>query len=143
MPIWLTTFLVTFVSGFVPFVNAEAYLVSVSVLAPGAALGGVVVAATLGQMTAKCLLYLTGRGLIRGPRRRHGACLARVTDLLERSEASAAVLVFASALAGLPPFYVVTFAAGALGFPFGRFVALGSLGRLLRFGAVFLVPRLF
>jgi membrane protein YqaA with SNARE-associated domain len=140
--ICLTTALVAFVSGLVPFVSAEAYLVSVSALAPGAALGGVVAAATFGQMAAKVLLYLTGRGLLHVPLRRPEACSGRVARLLASGEGKAAALVFASAVSGIPPFYVVTLAAGALGFPLRRFVVLGVLGRLLRFAGVFLAPRL-
>ena len=143
MGICVSTFFVTLLSGFLPFVNAEAYLVWVSALAPGASLAAVVAAATLGQMTAKSLLYLTGRGLLRLPLRRHEARSARVRAFLEHGGARAAALVFVSALAGIPPFYVVTLAAGALGFPLGRFFAAGTLGRLLRFAAVFLLPRLF
>jgi membrane protein YqaA with SNARE-associated domain len=142
MPISLATFFVGLVSGLVPFVNAEAYLVSVSAFAPAATLGAVVVAATLGQMTAKCLLFLTGRGLVHLPiRRREASGLARVKGFLEGGAGRAAALVFVSALCGIPPFYLVTLAAGALGFPLGRFCALGTLGRVLRFAAVFYVTR--
>ncbi len=143
MRIWVTTFLVTFASGFLPFVNAEAYLVSVAALAPGAALGGVVAAATLGQMTAKTLLFLTGRGLLRLPLRRPRGPAGRIRAFLEHGGVRAAALVFVSAVCGVPPFYVVTLAAGALGFPLVRFCAVGACGRLLRFTAVFLLPRFF
>lgn len=50
-------------------------------------------------------------------------------------------MVFASALTGLPPLYVVSVAAGLGRFPLARFVALTLLGRLLRFAFVFLVPQ--
>jgi membrane protein YqaA with SNARE-associated domain len=142
MPMALATFFVGLVSGLVPFVNAEAYLVSVSAFFPGATLGVVVAAATLGQMTAKCLLFLSGRGLLRlSIRHRPANGLERVNAFLRGSAARAAALVFVSALCGIPPFYVVTLAAGALGFPLGRFCVVGTLGRLLRFAAVFLLPR--
>ena len=50
--------------------------------------------------------------------------------------------MFASALFGLPPFYVMSVAAGALRLGLPAFVALGLTGRMLRFTAIFLAPRL-
>lgn len=87
--VWFATLAAAFLSGFLPFVNIEAYLVGAAALLPGAP-----------------------------------------------------PLVFTSALTGLPPFYVVSVAAGTLGFRPGPFLLAGFAGRLLRFGAVFALPGL-
>jgi membrane protein YqaA with SNARE-associated domain len=43
---------------------------------------------------------------------------------------------------GVPPLYAVAVAAGTLRLGLPTFVALGFLGRLLRFAAILLLPRL-
>lgn len=52
------------------------------------------------------------------------------------------VLVFISAVFGVPPFYVITILAGVFRLRFGRFVAIGICGRLLHFGALVSIPHL-
>jgi membrane protein YqaA with SNARE-associated domain len=47
-----------------------------------------------------------------------------------------------SAVFGLPPFYLVSIAAGMLGVAFGRFLAIGIVGRLIHFGTIAFVPHL-
>lgn len=133
------TFAVAFLSGFVPLVNLETYLLSVAALRPGSSLPPVVLAASLGQMSAKCLLFLAGRGALALPLRHRGRAL-QAAAWLERRGCGPA-LVFASAFSGIPPFYLVSVAAGLLRFPLAAFLLCGTAGRLLRFSAVFLLPR--
>jgi len=141
--LWAVTFLVSLLGGLVPFVNVEAYLISVSALSPGLAPLGVVLAAALGQMAAKSVLYLAGRGFVRLPLGRHQARVDHATARLAHGDWKATVLLFISASTGLPPFYVVSIAAGFVRFPLGAFLGLGLIGRFLRFGVVFLLPTLF
>jgi len=61
---------------------------------------------------------------------------------LEGAASHGTAVVFASALTGVPPFYAVSVAAGVVRFHFPRFLALALVGRVLRFTAVFLIPRL-
>ena len=131
----------SFASGFLPFVNVEAFVAGAAALSPDATLLLVVVPATLGQMAAKALLYLGGRGLVGLPSAlatRARAAASRLAAVPARS----AGVVFSSALVGLPPFYVVSVAAGAARVPPSLFLGVGSLGRLLRFAAVFTGLRL-
>ncbi len=137
--VWVATLCAAFLSGFLPFVNIEAYLVGAAALLPGAHPLVVVVAAALGQMAAKALLFLGGRGIVSLPSRLRERALAASTRLGTRRPPA---LVFTSALTGLPPFYVVSVAAGLLGFRTGPFLLAGFTGRLLRFGAVFALPGL-
>ena len=62
--VWIATLGAAFLSGFVPIVNIEAYLVGAAALLPGCPPLVVVAAAALGQMAAKTVLFLGGRGLV-------------------------------------------------------------------------------
>jgi membrane protein YqaA with SNARE-associated domain len=137
--VWIATLAAAFLSGFLPFVNIEAYLVGAAALLPGTPPLAVVVPAALGQMAAKGLLFLGGRGLVSLPSRVRDRALAVSARLGTRRPPA---VVFTSALIGLPPFYVVSVAAGMLGFRPGQFLVAGLAGRLLRFGAVFALPGL-
>lgn len=137
----LLTLVAGFTSGFLPFVNVEAYLLGAAALFPESPLLLVVVPATVGQMAAKSLLYLGGRGLVGLPRRYCDRALA-VGSRLAAGEGRSAGVVFSSALAGLPPFYLVSVAAGALRVSPRVFLLTGTAGRFLRFAAVFAGPRL-
>ena len=137
--VWFATLAAAFLSGFLPLVNIEAYLLGAAALLPGAPPLVVVVPAALGQMVAKGLLFLGGRGLVSLPLRVRDRALAVSGRLGTRRPPA---LVFTSALTGLPPFYVVSVAAGMLGFRPGPFLLAGLAGRLLRFGAVFALPGL-
>ena len=50
------------------------------------------------------------------------------------------LLVLVSSAIGVPPFFLVTLAAGAVGVNFRRFVIAGTIGRLMRFGSLALLP---
>ena len=136
------TFLFSLVGGVVPFLNVEAYLVSVSALAPGASVWPVALAAALGQMAAKSLLYLGGRGLLRLPMGKTRARIEAATARLATAEGRGLAIVTTSAVVGVPPFYAISVAAGVVRLRFAPFLALGLTGRLVRFAAVFVLPRL-
>ena len=137
-----TTFVVAFVSGFVPFVNIEAYLIAAVALGGTSSTLSLALVSTSGQMLAKSLLYLSGRGILNLPFGRHREKLERMKrDFAERG-AMTMPFLFLSAFLGLPPFYIVSVLAGALGVPFLHFLAGGCIGRFLRFGLVAFFPRL-
>jgi membrane protein YqaA with SNARE-associated domain len=130
-------------SGLVPAVNTEAYLLMVAGLAPRAALLPVVACVTAGQMLAKGLLYLAGSGAVtsRFLARRAGR-LEALRERLGRARAGTSAVVFSSAVTGIPPFYLVSLAAGSLRFSLARFLLVGGSGRLIRFAAIVAVPGL-
>jgi membrane protein YqaA with SNARE-associated domain len=136
------TFFFSLLSGVIPILNVEAYLLSVSALAPGATLAPVVLAAAAGPMAAKSLLYLSGRGLLRLPMRRAREQVDKLSARIASFRGGSSMLVLVSAVTGIPPFYGVSLAAGALRLRFAAFFAAGSAGRLVRFAVVFLVPRM-
>ena len=136
----LASYCVSLVSAFVPFVNAEAYLVFASLVFPRGSLPGVVLCATAGQMTGKVALYFAGSGALRLPLRRHEARIEQARAVLQGRRSNA--VVFLSALSGLPPFYFVSIAAGVLRTRLRGFLAWGSLGRALRFAVCVVSPQL-
>jgi membrane protein YqaA with SNARE-associated domain len=128
-------FLSSVISGLVPIVNGE-------VVAAGAALAAspdtrlpVLAACVAGQMLAKICLYGLARySPERLPRRaRHALAGAREVPLGRRSTA---LMVLASAGIGLPPFYVVTLAAGALRLSPALFVIAGTCGTVARYAVI-------
>jgi membrane protein YqaA with SNARE-associated domain len=126
-----------------PWVNAEIIVLSLPALTPSkSALLVLVLAATAGQMTGKCAVYWAGRKGNRALGSRAGAVLLKWRDRLEARPSKAAGLILLSSVTGLPPFYVVTLIAGALKMNFSMFVAMGTVGRLLRFGALVTLPHL-
>lgn len=137
------SFGVGFVSGVLPAVNTEAYLLTVSSLAPREAVPLTVVFVTAGQMLAKACVYLAGRGAFSGRlTRRPGDRLAAFRSRIEGMQDRSSALVFSSAVFGVPPFYVVSLAAGSLRYSLARFLLVGASGRLVRFAAIVSIPPL-
>lgn len=139
----LATLAYSFVGGFVPLFNIEAYLVVVSSVTSGIELAVIAGMAGIGQMAAKSLVYGAGRGTLSLSLGRYEERREEVIDRLEEREGSTGVLVFVSALVGLPPFYVVSGAAGALAIPYPWFLLAGTAGSLLRFGVVLATGSVF
>jgi membrane protein YqaA with SNARE-associated domain len=141
--LYVVSFVVCILSGFLPFVNAEAYLLALSTVAPPEHAVPLTATATLGQMVAKSVLFCGGSGAIRVH------ALARWKNRIDRAHervmswpGGTGAALFASASVGIPPFYAVSVVAGSLGIPFGRFAVIGFLGRFLRFGSVYAIPLL-
>ncbi len=150
----LTTFLLALASAALPVVNMEVALVAADAAstAPDWLLAA---AAAVGQVAGKTLYYLLGAGVISpsrllggdrgrrrparpvGPRRALWAVrLAAVQAWAQQRPWGPAALTFVSAVTGLPPFAVTSFAAGTLRVPLWLFWATGLSGRFLRFLAV-------
>jgi membrane protein YqaA with SNARE-associated domain len=139
--IYLATLLISVLSGLVPIVNGELYLIAAIVVAddPVVALVLAVIVA-LGQMIAKIGLYHAARGATElGRSTRIGAKLERAQLLVERWQGKPLTLLFVSAVTGLPPFYLVSLLAGILRIRFGTFLLLGIVGRAIRFVALALI----
>lgn len=128
-------------SAVLPWVNAELVMLSAVPLAGSfLQLGALVGVVTAGQMTGKAAMYWIGRYTSRPPGPRLQTILGRWQERLERCPRSALGVTFVSSIVGIPPFYVVAMAAGALNMAFSRFLAVGVLGRLIHFGVVAFVP---
>lgn len=139
--VYLACFALSVVSALVPWFNGEVLLLTFAASVPSrGALVPLVLAATAGQMAGKCVLYFLARA---ATARRSAHTVERLGAWRQRLEARpvrALVLVFVSSAIGVPPFYVVTLLAGTLHIGFRGFVGMGTAGRLVRFGALALVP---
>jgi membrane protein YqaA with SNARE-associated domain len=140
--ILVSAFVVCMASAVFPFINTEAYVLFLSAVAPRHLLVPAVLIATLGHMIGKSSMFFAGRGLKRMSSERLQRKLVEVTQRLERWRGSSSLLMFASAVGGIPPFYVVSVAAGALRLNFAAFFVAGYLGRLIRFALVAGIPQL-
>jgi membrane protein YqaA with SNARE-associated domain len=132
----VATFIVAFLSGLLPFINIEIFLVAAAAIASASSpvwpLG---VVAAVGQLAAKTLLY---RGAAAGLDSRAGRRVSpeRLAALrLRMSEMNPWILggfnLF-SAFSGVPPFFVVSVLAGAVRMRFWQFLLTGLAGRTAR-----------
>ncbi|GAA1878308.1 hypothetical protein [Asanoa iriomotensis] len=143
-----------FASAFQPFTPVEAYLVGV-VATSNAAPVPAGLAAALGQTAGKVVILLATRGLLRGSwlrrivDRQRGPThrsafrdrMAALVALLDRPRYAAAML-FASAVAGIPPLLATTVYVARTPMPVSVFSLLCLTGRTIRFVAVALAPAL-
>jgi len=126
----------TAVSGILPLVNAELLVVSAVIAAPGIGVPLLAAVSTAGQMITKTFLFSIARWAPGRLPLKARTVLDRASGAVGSRGGAASSLVFASAAIGVPPFYGVSLAAGALGMRLQSFVVSGTLGRILRFGAV-------
>lgn len=98
-------------------------------------------AATAGQMAGKAAVYWIGRGSSRWTTPRMARAVEQWRERFARGS-NPAGLVFLSSAIGWPPFFAVTAVAGALKIHFPTFMAAGTAGRLVRFSALIVVPKL-
>jgi len=140
--LWSMTFLFALISGIIPFVlNIELYLLAVATLtdAPAAAIVGL---ATAGQTLAKVILYLVGNGALNIKWVKKSASSKAAGAFAKRPGSGLSIVAF-SAVVGFPPLYGVALVAGTLRLPLVAFTVLIIIGRLIRFGGIYLVPELF
>jgi membrane protein YqaA with SNARE-associated domain len=141
---YATCFGLSIVSALLPWVNGEVLMLSFSAFARSPLqLAFLVLLASAGQMTGKCILYWVGRGAIPIGSGRIGRKMESWRGRFSGSSPKSMWLVFASAVSGIPPFYATTLFAGVLRLRFSKFIAVGAAGRLLHFGILALVPQLF
>lgn len=136
-------FVLTVASAVMPWINAELVLVSFTTTAssPGM-IAAFVVIATAGQMTGKMALYAAGHRGARTPSERMARILGTWRPRCEANPWRADWLVLVSSTIGVPPFIATSLLAGALRMRIARFIVAGSIGRLIRFGALALASDL-
>jgi membrane protein YqaA with SNARE-associated domain len=142
LAVWLTTFAVCAISGPLPVIHSELYLFSVSTISPPAWAPGLILAAVLGQLLGKTLLYFVGRGAIRIRSERFQRMMARAQTRMQANPRTSGAILFTSATVGLPPMYATTLACGAARMNYAWFLALTGAGRILHYSIVVYVPQL-
>ena len=138
--IYAGTFLFCALSGIVPLMNSELFMLYLGSTASQSQFPALIVLAALGQMSAKVLLYYAGRGVLKLPRGRAQPRIEALRARLSATGQAAGGVTFVSALTGLPSFYAISVIAGTLGWPFSRFLAWGLTGRILRFSVLLFLP---
>jgi len=139
---FFSTFGAAVVSAFVPLVNIELVLIAASAALPRSYAIALILAATLGQMIGKSVMFFGGRGVKLLQRGYMKVKIDEVRDAIQRRNGAVGTMLFMSAATGLPPFYVVSVASGLTGIRFTQFATLGFLGRFARFSVVVLFPQL-
>ena len=140
--LWAATFAFGLVSGIIPFVlNIELYLLAVAAFTDATAVP-IVGLATAGQTLAKVILYLVGKGALNIKWVKKSAS-SKAAGAFAKRPGSGLSIVACSSVVGFPPLYGVSLVAGSLRLPLAAFVLLIVVGRLIRFGAVYLAPGLF
>jgi membrane protein YqaA with SNARE-associated domain len=139
----LVCFALTVASAILPWLNAEIIVLALPAVAHSRwALAVLVVTAVAGQMAGKCVVYWAGLNSVRAASPRMTRALERWRGRMTRRPSSATTIVLLSSLVGFPPFFLITAIAGALKLRFSAFLAAGTAGRLIRFGALVFVPPL-
>lgn len=129
----LGAFLGCLLGGFLPWINSEVIVAGSAMLLAADQLVVLAVAGAAGQMAAKVGVYALARWTPeRLPKRLRGS-LGKAQKL-RRSRWATVLLVLASATVSLPPFYLVTLAAGMVRVPFAVFAGVGLAGTTLRYG---------
>jgi membrane protein YqaA with SNARE-associated domain len=140
--VYTASFVVGFVSGLVPFVNSELYLVAVSPLVARHSLLPIALLSAAGQMVAKTILFYAGRGIFKINMGKFAGKIEAVQRKFAEWEGKTDILILISAAVGMPPFYVVSFVAGALKLHYFRFLTVGIVGRSVRFALIIYFPQL-
>lgn len=147
--LYLGAFVFSFLSGVVPVLSVEVFLLAVGAFTPSPwHLLAVTGLTALGQLLAKLLLYASGRGILPGQlhgrllRARGLGRLGRLRDRLADYKGSTGWLLFLSALVGLPPSYLYSILCGMMGMGVWLFTLLSSVGFVLRFVGLLFLPQL-
>ena len=138
--IYGASFVIAILSGFIPLINAEIYLVAVAVTTesiPLAVVLGFIVA--FGQMIAKVGIYKAARRASNLRPLEENGKMARARKLMAKWEGKPHLLTFISATFGIPPFFIVSIVGGMLELPFIQFMTVGFVGRSIRFITVAVV----
>lgn len=135
-----TTFAVCVAGAIIPIINTEIYLLSAVALSPPSYVAPLVVMATLGQMTGKVVMFYGGRGVLRIKHDRVRNAVAQTRAKLEHRPWLSRAVLFSSATFGLPPLYVMSVACGTIGMSIVTFFLIGTVGRLIHFTVVALIP---
>ena len=131
-----SAFAASVVSGFIPSVNAEIVVAGAAVAAPPGYMIAVIVVCSVGQMLAKVALYAGMRWLPERLPKKATARLERASEKVRKLEQAGLSLVLVSAIVGLPPFYLISLAAGAMKLNLTGFIVTGTVGRVIRFAII-------
>lgn len=139
--IYLATLIIGVLSGLVPVINGELFLLGAIKLLADDVAGALVVALLMavGQMIAKIVLYQAALTVTELGTGKLAARLRAARERIDRWKNKPLTVLALSATLGLPPFYLVTLACGVLRIRFVPFLWIGLVGRIIRFCALALI----
>lgn len=140
--IYAATIIVGVLSGLVPVVNGELFMLgAIELLADDDLPGALAIALlmAIGQMIAKVVLYQAARKATDAGTGRIARKLKEARVRVAKWRNKPLTILVLSAVLGLPPFYLVTLAAGILEIRFATFLWIGLLGRVVRFVVLALI----
>lgn len=143
--LYMGTIVFSFLSGMVPFLHAEIFLVTVGALVTSRwKLAVVALLSSLSQMVAKLILYGSGRGVLsmKPLSEKRMARLAALQARIQGYKGSVYSLLFLSAALGVPPLYLFAIVAGMMRLSLIRFFLVAFLGRTLREAVFVFFPQL-
>ncbi|HEU0035562.1 MAG TPA: VTT domain-containing protein [Kofleriaceae bacterium] len=129
--IYGATFVIAVISSVLPIVSIDVFLVGLTLAIGPAELVPIALVAAAGQTVGKLPVYFATRKLASLPGK-HRARIDRVRERVARWRASPPVIVTASALFGLPPFSLLSTAAGLVAMPARRFCLIVGVCRAIR-----------
>lgn len=121
--------------------GSEVYMLATSALLPTAFVAPLVLASAAGSVAAKALVYLgvSRTGLL--PKFLRRKAPSGLTTRIQEGPWKRRGLILLSTTVGVPPFYAVALAAGALRAPLRELVVVGFIGQSIRFGALWVLPQ--
>jgi len=136
------TAVVCFISGLLPIINSELFLLGLSawLVESWEQLPAVALAAAIGQMGANCVIYYLGLGLFELPRGRWQDKIDRARIRASRWKGRPYAILAVASSVGLPPLVLVALAGGALRISFRAFALIGLGGRYVRFLVCVVIP---
>ena len=140
----MLTSVVCFITGFVPTVGTEVFLVVLALKTHGfELLTLIVIAASAFQMLSKVIIYYLGFGVIGYLPKSLKEKIDNLSHKYSQKSLTNRSLIFISALIGVPPFYIINILCGAFKVPFNLFFSMGLLGTFIRFAFVVFLPHVF
>lgn len=135
-------FLASLTSALVPVVNAELVVVAAALASPPQWAAAIALVGAVGQVTGKIALYAAGRAGRAAIAGRRATAVQGLATRLEGRPARLTATILVSAVIGLPPFLLMSVAAGILRMRLVAFLFLGILGRFVRFFVLASLPGL-
>ena len=140
---YFATLIYNILSGFIPILNAEIFLVATANWVPkGTNLYLLSACAAAGQMISKSGLYLLTHktSQTRFIKKLKGKRFQLLMSKVQNNPTKVSGLVFVSSSVGFPPFLALTVVCGMLKTGLTKFTVIGFLGMLARFLPLVLLP---
>jgi membrane protein YqaA with SNARE-associated domain len=130
--VYAGTFAIAAISSALPLVSIEMFLVGLTLVRGAGDAAAIIACATAGQVLGKLPVYYAVRRLGELPGRQR-KWVERIRAWATSTGVGSHAVLAASALLGLPPFSIISTAAGALAIRARTFCLVVALGRALRF----------